>query len=213
MRLRISLKQLLILIALICVGLGGYLVWAYDSIKITAPDITEFSTLYHDRKTISLSGITGTPDELEPVCSVAGNLQQNTRVVCALYEIRDGFPSQRSGFATGRNPAFKDQPWREEVELLLVLNQTELEGTKTVQLGCSGGQWWGGAERKLKIDFDLTHSRTFTATLREGQNVIAYAAGDTKLELGIHNSVDDFAAANKQGNFIVVWIGLSKAPN
>ncbi|HVC93027.1 MAG TPA: hypothetical protein VND64_05015 [Pirellulales bacterium] len=218
-RLRFSLRQLFLAVALVAVVLG---VWKW----LTRKEVVVRAATAEDEISASYAGFIGDDWEARNIAVVSGKFAKNTSLSLTMFAVRFGTvekigaasirrkQSQAAGGGdTGRGGAASigrkqsqavGSIW-ESLNIRLAFGERDSPRGREAVLGASGQGQFVGNRMRIEHNINIVAKKTLPGTITPGRPHIVYVEGDQKIVVDGSMSVEKFAKANP-GNYIVVTV-------
>jgi hypothetical protein len=195
-RLRFSLKQLFLLVALVGVGFGAWHRLTRKVVEVKAPSAED--RVFGDESLKSRRN----------VAVVTGRFMKGTSLFVKLYLVQTGVVVEGYAHFVGRDKEEKGGPIWESVTLRLGLGEYPLKGGQRTDLLITGEIPGGSMTSHWN---HMTHNiaavakQSVPGTITPGRPHIVYVEGDRQLVVDGSMTLEEFAKANP-GNYLVVTV-------
>jgi len=222
-RLRFSLQQLFLAVALIAVVLG---VWRW----LTRKEVVVRAATAEDDISASYAGFIGDDWEARNIAVVSGKFAKNTSLSLTMFAVRSGTvekigaasirrkPSQAAGGgdtgrgvvgggadSIGRKQSQAGGSIWESLNIRLAFGERDSPRGRETVLGASGQGQFVGNRMRIEHNFPIVAKQTLPGTITPGRPHIVYVEGDQAIVVDGIMTVEEFAKASP-GNYIVVTV-------
>jgi len=193
-RLRFSLRQLFLLVALVAVGIAvGKWVFRKEAVVRAA---TAEDKVFADESLASQRN----------AAVVTGHFMRSTSLMVSLHVVQAGMVEHLPGRVFGRDVASKGRFW-EDVKLWLYLTDGPGAGLRMIWNAKGDTEAWEQWFKPVKDLGQVVAKQTLPGTIIPDRPHIVYVEGDQQINVDGKMTVEEFAKANP-GNYIVVAVEI-----
>lgn len=144
------------------------------------------------------------------IATVSACFTRDTWVTTEVYAVEDGEITLIARQVTGRSSNRIGEPHLKTFPVTFALADAKLDDGHTTLLTMEGATRSAGNFGGLHQPFDPINSETFTGRIDPGETRLLYLEADRPFTATPTESIEDFAANNHRGRFLVVTIGFDR---
>lgn len=146
------------------------------------------------------------------IATITSCFTRSTWIDTGVFAVEDGQTVLVDNKTIGRSSSSSrpGDPYLMTLNVKLALADDDWGEGRTTLLISRGHSRSFGNFGGIHKDFDAITSKTFVGRINPGESRLLYVEGDRSFDATPLMTMDDFAAANTVGNFLVVMVGFSR---